>query len=419
MLRGNGYGYGYKGRYSPELMDHYARGPAEALRRGLTHGAVRRALRSVHAGHLPRHPLREGAEPLPRIRAAYDAALRDVDVLVLPTQPLRATALPPADAPMAEYVARALEMIGNTAPFDVTGHPAISVPAEVTDGRPDRDDDRRPALRRARGPDASPRRTRRSWAGSPPRQRRRERRRRPRRERLDVEDRPDDLAPRGRRQHTQARENAATRSMPRPVTPAVSSGCGCGRRVLPSATASRSRSSQRATDSSSIVPACSRALVTISLTIRVAASSWMPHAPVQARLGDPLPGHRRGPGLRWQGQPDDGALQARPPAGTARRPGAHRPRRSARRDAGRARWRRAGVGADHPDLAPRPVLHLAPDARPARRRPRRPTGPVTPVRSHTTSAGSSARAIRMLWYPASTTSDRRPCTATRRDVPNR
>ena len=37
---------------------------------------------------------------------------------------------------MAEYVARALEMIGNTAPFDVTGHPAISVPAEVTDGRP-------------------------------------------------------------------------------------------------------------------------------------------------------------------------------------------------------------------------------------------------------------------------------------------
>ena len=65
MLRGNGYGYGYKGRYSPELMDHYAAGPAEELRRGLTHGAVRRPLRSVHAGHVPRHPLREGAEPLP------------------------------------------------------------------------------------------------------------------------------------------------------------------------------------------------------------------------------------------------------------------------------------------------------------------------------------------------------------------
>jgi len=71
-----------------------------------------------------------------RIRAAYDAALQDVDVLVLPTQPMRATTLPSADASIDEYVARALEMIGNTAPFDVTGHPAISVPAEVTDGRP-------------------------------------------------------------------------------------------------------------------------------------------------------------------------------------------------------------------------------------------------------------------------------------------
>jgi len=55
---------------------------------------------------------------------------------VMPTQPMRATVIPPADAPIDEYIVRALEMIGNTAPFDVTGHPAISVPAEVSDGRP-------------------------------------------------------------------------------------------------------------------------------------------------------------------------------------------------------------------------------------------------------------------------------------------
>lgn len=30
----------------------------------------------------------------------------------------------------------ALEMIGNTSPFDITGHPAITIPAEVTDRRP-------------------------------------------------------------------------------------------------------------------------------------------------------------------------------------------------------------------------------------------------------------------------------------------
>ena len=49
---------------------------------------------------------------------------------------MRATELPAAGAPTVEYVVRGLEMIGNTAPFDVTGHPAISVPAEVPDGRP-------------------------------------------------------------------------------------------------------------------------------------------------------------------------------------------------------------------------------------------------------------------------------------------
>jgi amidase len=136
MLRGNGYGYGYKGRYSPELMDHYARGLRKSF--GDVSPTVQMVglcgqymLDTYHGTHYAK------AQNLsPRIRAAYDAALADVDVLVLPTQPLRATALPPADAPMAEYVARALEMIGNTAPFDVTGHPAISVPAEVTDGRP-------------------------------------------------------------------------------------------------------------------------------------------------------------------------------------------------------------------------------------------------------------------------------------------
>jgi len=62
------------------------------------------------------------------LRAAYDEALTKVDLLLLPTVPMRATPIPEPTAPLADYLARALEMVNNTAPFDVTGHPAISVP---------------------------------------------------------------------------------------------------------------------------------------------------------------------------------------------------------------------------------------------------------------------------------------------------
>ena len=77
------------------------------------------------------------AQNLARVlREAYDEALRNVDLLVMPTLPLKATPLPAANATREEYVARALEMITNTCPFDVTGHPAITVPAGMSSGLP-------------------------------------------------------------------------------------------------------------------------------------------------------------------------------------------------------------------------------------------------------------------------------------------
>jgi amidase len=52
----------------------------------------------------------------------------------MPTLPLKATLLPAPDASREDYVARALEMISNTCPFDVTGHPAATVPAGILAG---------------------------------------------------------------------------------------------------------------------------------------------------------------------------------------------------------------------------------------------------------------------------------------------
>ncbi|EXJ94658.1 hypothetical protein A1O1_03054 [Capronia coronata CBS 617.96] len=60
---------------------------------------------------------------------AYDAALASVDVLVLPTVPIPAPAFPDvaADRPL-ERLSYGLGMVDNTAQFNSTGHPALSVP---------------------------------------------------------------------------------------------------------------------------------------------------------------------------------------------------------------------------------------------------------------------------------------------------
>jgi len=70
------------------------------------------------------------------LRAAYDAAFAEVDLLVMPTTPMKAHRIPPADAAPEIVMGSALDMLGNTAPFDVTGHPSLSVPAGFSDGLP-------------------------------------------------------------------------------------------------------------------------------------------------------------------------------------------------------------------------------------------------------------------------------------------
>ena len=69
-----------------------------------------------------------------RLRAAYDATLANYDLLLMPTVPLTATKLPAEDAPISEILARAFELLPNTAPFDCTHHPAMSVPCGMVDG---------------------------------------------------------------------------------------------------------------------------------------------------------------------------------------------------------------------------------------------------------------------------------------------
>ena len=55
---------------------------------------------------------------------------------MMATLPFKATRIPAPDASREESVARALEMNANTAPFNVTGHPAITVPCAISEGLP-------------------------------------------------------------------------------------------------------------------------------------------------------------------------------------------------------------------------------------------------------------------------------------------
>lgn len=71
-----------------------------------------------------------------RLRAAYDHSLTSVDLLLLPTTPMKAQPLPAADAPADVLIGAAWTNLGNTSPFDVSHHPAMSVPCGRIDGLP-------------------------------------------------------------------------------------------------------------------------------------------------------------------------------------------------------------------------------------------------------------------------------------------
>jgi amidase len=70
------------------------------------------------------------------LTAAYDAALATYDLLLMPTTPMKAQPLPGPNASREEYVQRALEMITNTSPFDISHHPAMAIPCGMSDGLP-------------------------------------------------------------------------------------------------------------------------------------------------------------------------------------------------------------------------------------------------------------------------------------------
>jgi amidase len=136
MINGEGYGHNWEGLYDPELVEYYGRQRREVPDRWsptvtLVAMAGRWSTEQLHSRHYAM------AQNLAiEVREHYDQALNHVDLLVLPTVPMVAREIPAPDDPLEVRIARALEMIVNCAPFDVSGHPATSVPAGLSEGLP-------------------------------------------------------------------------------------------------------------------------------------------------------------------------------------------------------------------------------------------------------------------------------------------
>ena len=71
-----------------------------------------------------------------KLRAAYDVVLAEHDLLLMPTVPMKATPIPAPDCGPEENMDRAFEMTANTAPFNATHHPALSLPCGMSEGLP-------------------------------------------------------------------------------------------------------------------------------------------------------------------------------------------------------------------------------------------------------------------------------------------
>jgi len=135
MMHGNGFGFNWQGLYVTSLLDRHSswRTRADELSDSLKNTMlIGHYMTTRYRGHY----YAKAQNLVRRLRAAYDAMLAQYDLLLMPTLPMTATALPAPDAPVDEIIARAFEVLPNTAPFDCTHHPAMSLPCGMVDGLP-------------------------------------------------------------------------------------------------------------------------------------------------------------------------------------------------------------------------------------------------------------------------------------------
>lgn len=135
MVRGDGLGFNWRGHYSLGLRDFYGRARRARANDFPTTVKLVALLGQYMSDRYNGHYYAKAQNLGRTLRAAYDSVLEDADVLAMPTMPMRAMEIP-KDPDLAEFFRTALGMLQNTSPFDITGHPAITLPCGKADGLP-------------------------------------------------------------------------------------------------------------------------------------------------------------------------------------------------------------------------------------------------------------------------------------------
>jgi amidase len=137
MIRGNGFGMGWKGYYPTNALNFYGK-----ARKVLADNFSDTVKLVILFGHymLTRYQGRYYAKAqnlISFLRETYDQALSEVDLLVMPTVAPEGKALPLIENPTPEEFFRlGWRHHWNCAPFNATGHPAINVPCAKSEGLP-------------------------------------------------------------------------------------------------------------------------------------------------------------------------------------------------------------------------------------------------------------------------------------------
>ncbi|XP_052090946.1 amidase-like [Mytilus californianus] len=136
MIKGNGTGYNWKGHYPTSMQEAFARNlftrPYD-----MPHSLKKSC---VMAEYIQRNYQNKFyAKAMNRVQSltkAYDDALKEYDVLIMSTVPIKPIALPTGNDDLKEKRSKAACAMKNNAPFNATGHPALSINAGFSEGLP-------------------------------------------------------------------------------------------------------------------------------------------------------------------------------------------------------------------------------------------------------------------------------------------